>query len=274
MRSLVADGTEVVATARSRRATVRLQEDGATPLYTDLANIATWAAEAADAEVVWHLGLPRLTPPIRSRTTRRLAARARQDAAAIAEIVGDRALVLASSGLVYGDHEGPAPESAPLAPLALGRPALAVEEALAAHSPRVVRLPWVYGAGGLAEALVNGLRTRRWRTVGSGANRWSLISVADAVAALRLAPALAPGAWNAAEEDAPTQSDVVAHLCARVKDLRRPDHVPVRFASFSLGGALAGALAASTVLDASALRGAGWTPASDWREDLVALASR
>lgn len=273
MRSLVADGVEVVATARSHRATARLREDGATPLYTDLANIGTWASEAADAEVVWHLGLPRLTPPVRTGTARRMARRARGDAEALAGIVGDRTLVLASSGLVYGDHAAPAAEDAPIAPLALGRPALAAEEALAGVSPRTVRLPWVYGPGGLAEALVNGLRARRWRTVGSGANRWGLISAADAVAALRWAPALAPGAWNAAEEEAPTQSEVIAHLCTRVKDLRHPDHVPVRFAGFSLGGALAGALAASTPLDATALRGAGWAPRSDWREDLVALAT-
>jgi nucleoside-diphosphate-sugar epimerase len=270
--ALVADGIEVLATARRRAAAAELQEAGARVLYTDLANMGEWREEAAEAEVVFHLGLPRLVPPVRRRAARRMEAAAGRGAAALAEILAGRPAVVASSGFVYGDRDTPAEDASAPAPLALGAAPLAAERALAGGGTRVVRLPWVYGMGGIARALVLGLRMRRLRMVGPGANRWSLLSAADAAAALRAALALPPGAYVAAEELAPTQAELIAAICAGVPGLRRPDHVSPRFATFSLGGALAEALAASTWLGSGALAGSGWAPREDWREAVPALA--
>ena len=47
-------------------------------------------------------------------------------------------------------------------------PRVAAEGALARSAPRIVRVPWVYGPGGLARDLIVGLRTRRYRIVGPG----------------------------------------------------------------------------------------------------------
>lgn len=272
MASLVADGVEVVATARSRRAATALDDLGARILHTDLEHIGAWRRESAKAEVVWHLGLPRVTPPIRGRTTRRMARQAAAGAVALADILDGRPLVMASSGLIYGDRAAPAGEDEPAAPLALGTPALAAERALAGAEPRMVRMPWVYGHGGLVQALVAGLKARRTRIVGDGGNRWSLLGVPDAVRGLRVAAGLEPGVYNAAEDDAPTQAELIGALCAAVPGLRRPDVVPRRMAAFSLGGPLAEALAASTWIRTGGLARAGWAPSGDWRADLPELA--
>jgi nucleoside-diphosphate-sugar epimerase len=126
--------------------------------------------------------------------------------------------------------------------------------------------------GGLMRALVMGLRMRRLRMVGAGANRWSLLSADDAAAALRAALALPAGAYVAGEEEAPTQAELIGAICAAVPGLRRPDLVSPRFATFSLGGPLAQALAASTWLAPGALADSGWAPRERWREAVPALA--
>ena len=105
-----------------------------------------------------------------------------------------RRIVLASSGMVYGDRPGrPADETDAPAPLLIARAALAAEEALAGPETRVVRLPWVCGPAGLARDVIVGLRVGRYRVVGPGGNRWALLGVEDAVDAL-LAAAVGPPA--------------------------------------------------------------------------------
>lgn len=264
---LVDDGAEVLATARSRAAAADVEALGARPLYTDVANLGGWREEASAAEAVWHLGLPRVVPPVRRRAAARMGRRAGDAATALAELLDGRPVVLASSGFVYGDRTTPAPADAPLAPIALGAPALAAERALAASGARIVRLPWVYGRGGILRAMVLGLKMRRFRMVGSGANRWSLLAVEDAVEALVAAAGRAPGATNACEDDAPTLAELIGVVCA-APDVRRPDTVPRGMAAFSLGGAMAEALAVSTWL---APDGDGPPPAATWRQRIPEL---
>src|SRR5262245_45902313 len=267
-------GTRVLATARSLPAERAVAEAGAEPLHTDLANVGAWEREAADAQVVFHVGLPRLDPPLRPSGARRRARAAGADAAALARLAGGRPVVMASSGLVYGDRpRGPAVDDDPPAarPPAVAGAALAAERALAGPDLRAVRLPWVYGSSGLLRDLVVGLRIRRYRIVGMGDNRWALISAADAAAALVAAASAPPGAYTAAEGPAPTQLEVVDALCA-VPGHRRPDRVPPRFAALSMGGAMAEALATSLDVATGALAEAGWAPADDWRRELVSLA--
>ena len=63
--ALRADGVEVIALARTPAAIRELREAGVEPLPTDLAGAWTWSDEIAEAEVVFHAGLPRLRPPLR-----------------------------------------------------------------------------------------------------------------------------------------------------------------------------------------------------------------
>jgi nucleoside-diphosphate-sugar epimerase len=268
-------GTRVLATARSPQAERAVAEAGAEVLHTDLANLGSWEREAAPAEAIFHLGLPRLDPPLRPSGARRHARAAGADAAALARIADGRPMVVASSGLIYGDRRsGPAVDDDPPAtrPPAVAAAALAAERALAGPELRAVRLPWAYGATGLLRDVIVGLRIRRYRIVGIGDNRWTLLGAEDAAAALAAAAAAPPGVYTAAEEPAPTQDEVVQALCA-LPGLRRPDRVSPRFAALSMGGAMAEALGTSLHTRSGRLAEAGWAPAGDWRRDLLALAA-
>jgi nucleoside-diphosphate-sugar epimerase len=264
-------GVRVLALARSRSAAAAVEQFGAEPVLGDLRRPETWRAEARAADVVFHVGLPRVRPPLRRHRVRGLVGEAAAGAAALRSTLGaGRPVVAVSSGLVYGDRAGPATEAERLAPLALARPALAAERALADPELRIVRLPWVYGPEGIIFDLVSALRAGRYRIVGPGGNRWSMLSAEDAAEALLTAASAPPGAYNAAEPDPPSQLEVVRTVCAQA-GARRPDHLPPRIAALGLGGPTAEALAASLVLDAAKLAGAGWTPRSRWRRDLVSL---
>lgn len=269
---LRASGVRVLATARTTAARQVIVDAGAEPLYTDLANLGEWDRETADAEVVFHLGLPRLDPPVRRLTARRRARPAAAGARAVADLAGERPVVMLSSALAYGDRATPAADDdAATRTPALAAPALAAEEALAAGGPRIVRVPWVYGPGGLARDLIVGLRTRRFRIVGRGDNAWSLLSADDAAGALLAALDAPPGLYSAAEQDIPTQSEVVEAVCG-VPGHPRPDHLPPGLAAMLLGGAMSEALGLSLMVRTGRLADHGWAPAGRWREGLVSLA--
>jgi len=266
---LVERGYHVLALARSRTAAGKVEGAGAEPVFGDLARPEGWAAELRAADVVWHLALPRLGPPVRRLRASRLAREAGRAAAGLRAALGDRPLVALSSTLVYGSRaDRPAREDDPPAPLALAGAALATERALAGPELRVVRLPWVYGPTGLIWDAARGLREGRFRVVGAGDNRWPMISAPDAAAALLAASEGPPGVYHAAEPAAPTQIEVVTALCTAAR-ARRPDHLPERMASLSMGGAVAQAFASNLELDCARLGDLGWRPGDSWRRDLV-----
>lgn len=264
----------VLATARTLAARQEVIDLGAEPLHADLANLAHWRSEAEPAEAIFHLALPRLQPPLRRAATRRHAKLAEVGALALGELAGERPIVMASSGLVYGDRSAadPAVDGQPApAPGALARVAARAEASLPFERLRVVRLPWAYGPAGLMRDLIVGLRTRRFRIVGPGDNRWGLISHRDAAAALAAALWAPPGVYTAAERDIPTQLEVVHHICT-VPGHRRPDRAPAGLSAMIMGGAMSGALGASLALRSGRLAELGWAPERDWRRELVSLA--
>ncbi|MGD9694557.1 MAG: NAD-dependent epimerase/dehydratase family protein [Thermoleophilia bacterium] len=269
---LVAGGARVLATARTLTAERALREAGAEALHTDIENIGNWSAEAAEADLILHLGLPRLDPPLRAVGARRRARRAAAGARALARLAEGRPVVVASTGLVYGAATPPACDGdpAPGGPL-LARAALAAEAELAGPATRVVRLPWIYGESGLVSDLIDGLRARRYRIVGDGDNPWALLSAGDAAEALLAAAAAPPGVYTAAEEEIPTQAEVVGAICA-VPGHPYPDHAPPGLAALALGGAMSRALAAPLSIRTGRLAERGWAPRDRWRRDLVSLA--
>ncbi len=269
---LRAEGVRVLATARTLEAERLVVEAGAEALHTDIANLSAWERETADAEAVFHLGVPRLDPPLRARAARRRAGPAGRAAAALAALAGGRPLVMLSSGLVFGDRTAPAVDDAPLGAVpAAAAAALAAERSLAGCDLRVVRAPWIIGPGGLARDLIVGLRIGRYRIVGSGDNRWSLLGADDAAAALCAALDAPPGVYTAAESDVPTQEDVVNLVCT-VPGHRHPDRLPPRFAALSMGAAVSEALSTSLWLATGRLADHGWSPRQDWRAEMLRLA--
>jgi nucleoside-diphosphate-sugar epimerase len=269
---LVADGVRVQALGRSGEALRRLETMGAEPIYGDLAVPGVWQEDADEADVVWHLGAPRVHAPLRGPRVRKDA---RQAWRAADHLIagGDRArtVVVASHVLAWGDHgDDPVTEATDPEPVAMGHWGLAAEQALAGPGLRAVRLGWTYGAGGRFSELVAAVSRRQYRIVGDGRNRLPLISARDAARAMRAAAQAPPGVYAACEPGPPTQEEIIHHICATL-GVPRPDRVPPRLAALSLGGAMADALRSSVNLAGSGLARFGWHPSDEWRTALVEL---
>jgi len=263
----------VLALVRTPAAGRDLAALGAEPVFGDLTEErGTWRARVPEADVVWHLGLPRMPVPLRPLRTRRLRAAAAGGARILASARGEGTpVVLASTTLVYGDRPGgPVAETDPARPLGWGQVARAAEEVLAAEGLRVVRLPWVYGSAGFFPGVVRGLRQRRFRIVGDGGNAMPLVSAVDAARALRAAAGLPAGVYAVAEDPVPTQRELVEELCRQL-GVRRTDVLPMPMAALSLGGPLARSVAAACDLRPGALHAAGAAPAHAWRSDLLRM---
>lgn len=247
---------EVTALVRADAPARALRERGVTVIRGDLSSPAAWRGAATDAEVVFHAGQPRMVPPLRGRHVRRLARQSRGAAEAIASAVGpDAPVVMASCGIGAGGG-----------PLRIAEPAHEAEDALAVTALRVVRLPWAYGPAGFIRDIARGLQMRRVRIVGPGDNRIALVGARDAAAAL-LAAAHAPtGRYGVAEADAPTQVELVHHLCAG-RGATRPDHLPPAMASLSMGGVVVEALSADQRVPGSPPP--GFALEQHWRRDLL-----
>jgi nucleoside-diphosphate-sugar epimerase len=255
--ALVDAGHEVIALARSDAGARALRDRGASVIRGDLRSPAAWGATVRDAELVFHAGLPRMVPPVRARHLRRLARDARVAALAVGHAVEPGAVVVLA-GCALGDARGL---------LAIAGPARAAEQALAGTSLRVVRLPWVYGRSGFINDLARGLAMRRFRVVGPGHNHLAVISARDAAAALIAASGAAPGTYAVAEPEPPTQVELVHHIC-REAGVPRPDHLPPRMASISMGGPVVDALLADHHVEGAPLP--AFSPSRTWRNDLMA----
>lgn len=259
VRRLLGDGHQPVVVVRDPLAAPALRAAGAEVVVADLEVEGAWQAQLHGADMVWHLGLPRLSPPLRRRGAERDAARAAAAAGNLRRAVGDAPVVLASHVVA-----SVAPE------LRLAGAVRSAERALAHPELRVVRLGWGYGPEGFVAAMVRGLAQGRYRIVGAGENRMPLIAPEDAVTALLAAGGLDPGVVVAAEDTIPTQLELVHAACAAI-GATRPDRLPPRMAALSFGGALVAALTASASADTAALTAAGWAPVRDWRTDLVGI---
>ncbi len=272
IRRLREQGHPVAALGRSPDALYRLADLGADPVPGDLLTPGAWQYDAADADIVWHLGLPRARTPLRGGRVRKEARMAWRGADhLIADRDPGRPVVTASHVLAWGEHgPGAIDDTTPAAPVAMGHWALAAEDALSATPLRAVRLGWVYGPGGMFAELVAAIRRGQFRIVGLGQNLVPLISADDAARALLAAAAGPPGIYAAAEPDPPTQEQMVHQICAQVGSLR-PDRLTPRMAAFALGGGMVDALTASVDVRSTRLRALGWSPEHAWRDALVEL---
>lgn len=252
----MASGAEVVALARTDAAARSLSERGATVVRGDLLRSGRWEDAAGDAEWVFHAGLPRMVPPLRRRHVRRLERDAAAGARALASAASPQA-ALVMGACAIGDSTGP---------LSIAAPALAAERALAGPTVRTIRLPWAYGPSGFIADMARGLSMQRFRVVGPGTNRLAVIGATDAASALIAAAAAPAGAYAAVEPDGPTQVELVHHICVG-RGAPRPDHLPPRMASLSMGGVVVEALTAG-----QRIAGApppGFTAVQSWRDDLL-----
>lgn len=255
VEALLATGAEVIALARGVDGARHLADAGADVVRGDIGEIVRWDGRAADAQVIFHLALPRMVPPVRRRHLRKAEREAAAGAEIVAGIAGDRPLVVASCAI--GDSEGA---------LEIARPALAAEAALRGSDARIVRLPWAYGPSGFICDMSRGLQMRRFRMVGPATNRIALIGARDAARALIAAAAAPPGTYAVAEPNPPTQMELVHHLCAARK-APRPDHLPPRMAGMSMGSVVVDALTADQRV--AVVAPDGFVPAQRWERDIA-----
>lgn len=256
MDALLAQGVEVTALARSHSGQRRLVDAGAAVVTGDLGESLRWERPARDADVIFHVGLPRLTPPLRGRHVRKLEREAAAGAEIIRDIAGGGPVVMATCAI--------ASESGPLA---IARPGLAAEAVLGPEaSTRIVRLPWAYGPSGFLCDMSRGLQMRRYRIVGAGDNHLALIGARDAAAALIAAASAPPGTYAVAEESQPTQVELVHHMCVS-RGVPRPDHLPPRMAALSMGGVVVEAVSADQHV--AIVPPPGFIHAQRWDEDLM-----
>lgn len=255
MRALLDSGTQVIALARTAEGGARLAGAGAVVVRGDIGEAHRWARGAQDAEVIFHAGLPRIVPPIRRRRLSRVAREASAAAAILGAAAAGRPVVMASCAIASASG-----------PLAIAGPARAAEQALSAADARFVRLPWAYGASGFLCDVSRGLQMRRFRMVGPAGNRVAVVGARDAAAALVAAASAPAGAYVVAEDDPPTQEQLVQHMCA-ARGAPRPDRIPLSMARMSMGPVFAEALGA----DQRVVRDPppGFVPAQRWDRDMM-----
>ena len=269
---LALDGIHVQALGRTGEALRQLDALGAEPVYGDLATPGLWQDDAAAAEVLWHLALPRVRTPLRSPRVRKDAQLAWRGAHnLVAHGDPDRTVVAASHVLVWGDHGAdPVTAHTDPDPIAMGHWALAAEQALEGPGLRVVRLGWTYGPDGMFTELALAVRRRQFRIVGDGRTVCHCSAPRTRCAPCAPPQFATPGVYAACEPDPPTQEALIHHICAGL-GAPRPDRVPPHLATLSLGGPMAEALRASINVQDSGLADIGWRPADDWRASLLEL---
>lgn len=259
VEALLASGVQVTALARAPEGARRLADAGADVARGDIGEAARWDARADAAEVIFHVGLPRLMPPVRRRQLKKAEREAAAGAEIIRSLAGDRPVVMASCAI--GDAGGA---------LEIARPALAAESALRGADVRIVRLPWAYGPSGFICDISRGLQMRRFRMVGPADNTIALVGARDAAAAVIAAAAAPPGTYAVAEDEPPTQVELVHHLCA-ARNAPRPDHLPPRMAAMSMGSVVVDAMMAEQWVDVRPPP--GFVPAQRWRRDIASALS-
>lgn len=256
MQALVASGTPVTALARTEVAARTLHDAGAKVVIGDIGESVRWEHAAREAAVIFHLGLPRLTPPLRSRHIRKFVREAAAGTEIVRDIADGRDLVMATCAI-----------ASDAGPLDIARPGLAAEAVLAGTpGARIVRLPWAYGTSGFICDISRGLQMRRYRIVGPGHNRLVLVGARDAARALIAASVAPDGTYAVAEESGPTQEELVHHMCA-ARGVPRPDHLPPGMASLSMGGVAVQAVMAEQRVDIAPPP--GFTLAQNWQTHLM-----
>jgi len=255
VEALIAGGASVTALARSESGAQRLHAGGARVVLGDIGERMRWERAARDADVVFHLGLPRLTPPVRGRHIRKMEREAAAGAQIISDIADGRDVVMATCAI-----------RSAAGPLDIARPGLAAEGVLTGPTVRVVRLPWAYGPSGFICDISRGLQMRRYRIVGAGDNRLALVGARDAAAALIAASTAPAGTYTVAEEATPTQVELVHHMCI-TRGVPRPDHLPPRMATLSMGSVVVEAVTADQRV--AVVPPPGFTHRQAWQDDLM-----
>jgi nucleoside-diphosphate-sugar epimerase len=256
--ALLRGGHRVDALVRNSQAAATVQARGATPVFGDLLDPATWRDAAAAADGAIH-GAAESGP------------RARQvDAAAVDVLTSlppkDHRFIVYTSGIwVLGPAPAAVDERAALNPAELvsWRPAHE-QRVLDAGGvrPIVIRPGIVYGgARGIVADIFKDVANGLVRVVGNGDNHWPLIYERDlGELYLRVVNIeTASGVYHANDEGDETVNDLVDAIGAHAKIRPSVRHVPLPEARQKMGP-YADALALDQIVRSPRARGLGWAP--------------
>ncbi len=260
LESLARGGHQVDALVRNNEGAAKVQARGATPVFGDLMQPASWrdAAAAADGSI---------------HTAAQTGAKAGQaDEIAVGVLTSlpdkeNRFLIYTSGVWVLGPSPSPADETAPLNPIELVSWRPAHEERILATASSgaravVVRPGILYGGSrGIVGDLLKDAANSLVRVVGSGDNHWPLIYDRDlGELYLRIVnTAAASGVYHANDEGDETVNEIVAALGDHAHTQPSIRHVPLPEARKKMG-AYADALALDQIVRSPRARALGWTP--------------
>jgi nucleoside-diphosphate-sugar epimerase len=244
LERLVRDGWAVRALARSDAAAARVREIGAEPVRGDVADAAALARGAAGAEVVFHAaakvaewGAWRDFRRVNVDGTKAVLAAARDAGARRLVHVGTEAALLHGEPLVAADERTPLAFGSRAPYSATKAEAEAAVVGARGIETIVVRPRFVWGPGDttLVPAMIEMIRTGRFRWIGGGRHRTSTAHVDNTVHALVLA---ADRGTPGAAADAARALALLARVHAR--RLARPRRSRLR-AGRGTGGRAGGA---------------------------------
>jgi len=258
--AVVRAGHQVDALVRNSEKAERVQARGATPVFGDAANPATYAdaAAAADGVVLTAFEYSTRGVKIDADTI---------DAVLATPVKPGKFLIYTSGVWVLGPAPASVDESAPLNPVehVAWRPAheeRILNAATAGWRAIVIRPGIVYGGDrGIVGDLLKDASNSLIRVIGPGDNHWPLVYDRDlADLYLRVATnAAASGVYHANDEGDETVNDIVRAISEHAKTEPSVRHVPLSEAKKKLG-TYAEALALDQIVRSPRARALGWQP--------------
>lgn len=255
IQALTRHGHQVTALARTDESAALVEAAGATAVRGELTDTGVLREQAALADAAIHLGMAGVNTALVDLA----AARAMQNGLA------DRGPYIHTGGTwVFGDTDGIADETHPMAPPALTAWRLDNERQVLAHGGRpVIIMPGlVYGDhGGLIEAfyLQPARKDGELVRIGDGSTHWALVHVDDlAELYVRALDARPRSVYVGVDDQNPTTGEV-SQVLAKALD------VPVREVDAAEAAERMGPIAEAFALDqrltaAKARRELGWLP--------------
>jgi nucleoside-diphosphate-sugar epimerase len=255
IQALARHGHQVIALARTGESAALVEAAGATAVRGELTDTDVLREQASLADAAIHLGMA----GVNTAAVDLAAARAMQDGLA------DRGPYIHTGGTwVFGNTDGIADETHPMAPPALTAWRLDNERQVLGHAGRpVIIMPGlVYGDhGGLIEAFYvqPARKDGELVRIGDGSTHWALVHVEDlAELYVRALDAEPRSVYIGVDDQNPTTGEVSAAL-ARALD------VPVREVGVAEAAESMGPIAEAFALDqqltaAKARRELGWLP--------------
>lgn len=271
----VAAGFDVGALARSESSSARLTAIGAQPVKGEAGDPRAWAEQLRGADVLIDLLQPALPKRLTPRALDAISHQRRDFTAGLLDAIGslpegERPLLFSVSGVedLKPDSQGRVDHdsglrSEPVAFSRIGVPVRRLIERSGVDTTFVYFGAMVYGPGkAFAEVIVDGLRKRRARVVGSGSNRLPLVHVEDAAGALVHLAGLpraevAGRAYVATDGSDTTQRELLADT-AKLMGRRPPGSVPKLVAGLVAGRSAVESITLDVVADPSALRATGF----------------